>query len=234
MKHDEEKDKISVGKQLRHLLDINGMDIKGELLEDLGVKPNTLQKYLTDSRRPSLEDIVKLAVFFNTSVDYIAGKTDLLLDTWDHKFLEELFKYSQLMIEKHFIDRQNFPITAEGTVYTTLFGLLTYIYLSPSKNTFEDLSKSEQLELVEKFDQIISILKNCIQLSQKENISVLRDINKDTRSKVLGNVSDNVNPLKDIESRTDLSRDEKILLVKNYLNENMENTQKALKLLEEL
>jgi transcriptional regulator with XRE-family HTH domain len=234
MKNDEVKDRISISKQLRHLLDINGMDTKEKLLEDLGYKHTALQKYLTDNRRPTLEDIVKLANFFNTSVDYIVGKTDLVLDTWDHDFLKEFFNYSYEMIEQHLNEKQRIPITAEGTVHTVLFGLLTYIYLSTDKKTFEDLTKWEQVELIEKFNQIISIFKNSIQLSRKKDVSTLMEINQDILSKLLGHAKVSDNPLENIANRMDMNRDEKIQLVKTYLNENMANTQKALKLLDEL
>jgi len=43
--------------------------------ERLGIHPNTLRGYENNSLTPSLENLVDLAVLYNTSTDYILGLT---------------------------------------------------------------------------------------------------------------------------------------------------------------
>ena len=42
----------------------------------LGVLPETFQKFEYGTARPKLENVIKLADFFNVSTDYLLGRTD--------------------------------------------------------------------------------------------------------------------------------------------------------------
>lgn len=113
-----------IGNQLQHLLEINGFNTSGDtLLEDLGFNRLTLQKYLSNAERPTLEEIAQHANFFNTSVDYIVGISEYVLDTWDFNFLEEFFQYSSKKVKDHFENRHNTQIPNKDNLEPILFGL---------------------------------------------------------------------------------------------------------------
>lgn len=47
------------------------------LADFIGLKQQTYSRYETGELQPSLEVMAKLALFYNTSVDYIMGLTDV-------------------------------------------------------------------------------------------------------------------------------------------------------------
>jgi len=49
---------------------------KKELAETLGVTYRQLRRYETGERRPDFDGLLKLADFFNVSLDYLVGRTD--------------------------------------------------------------------------------------------------------------------------------------------------------------
>lgn len=133
-----------IGNQLQHLLKINGFNISGEmLLEDLGLNQLTLEKYLKNEQGPTLEDIVQHANFINTSVDYIVGNSEYVLDTWDFNFLEEFFRYSSKKIKAHFENQYNTQIPNEDNLDPILFGLLTYMTLSRTGKSLRTILKKK-------------------------------------------------------------------------------------------
>ena len=44
-----------------------------ELADEIGVKPNVISYFCKGTRTPNTEQIIKIAVFFNTSADYLLG-----------------------------------------------------------------------------------------------------------------------------------------------------------------
>ncbi|NLL92294.1 MAG: helix-turn-helix domain-containing protein [Ruminococcaceae bacterium] len=48
-----------------------------ELADYLGVKRNTISRYETGDREPNNETLVRIAEYFDVSVDYLLGKTDI-------------------------------------------------------------------------------------------------------------------------------------------------------------
>lgn len=48
-----------------------------ELAKQLSVSPSTIGMYEINKREPNNELIIKLANFFNVSIDYLLGKTDV-------------------------------------------------------------------------------------------------------------------------------------------------------------
>lgn len=59
----------NVGKHIRALRKGKGLT-QEQLSQRLGVKRSTIANYETNNRLPNLEDIMKLASYFNVSLDY--------------------------------------------------------------------------------------------------------------------------------------------------------------------
>ncbi len=59
-------------KELRKELDIS----QKFLAEKVGIKQNTVAQYEKGTAKPSLEVLVKLAIIFETTTDYLLGLTD--------------------------------------------------------------------------------------------------------------------------------------------------------------
>ncbi|WP_096187978.1 helix-turn-helix domain-containing protein [Evansella halocellulosilytica] len=219
-------DKIMIGDRLRHLINENNFDINRQsLIEDFGFNKSNLQKYLNNHRRPSIEDIVKLANLFNTSVDYLVQKTDFVMDTWDFDFFEELFNFSSNKIKQHFKDRQNHEIEIDDPIEVVLFGLITNTLITKHGKTLEDLTLEEIQQHEELSKQIINIFMASIYMVMNNNSD-----NKE--------IDDLINQLTySIEAQQithEPTKEEQIKVLKSYLNQNIENGQKVLKMLEEL
>lgn len=60
--------------RLRALLKENHKTQK-ELAQYLNVTDNTVSYYCSGSRKPNIEQLKKIAVFFNTTIDFLAGLT---------------------------------------------------------------------------------------------------------------------------------------------------------------
>lgn len=229
--------KVMIGNRLRQLLKDNGFDTsRDSLVEDLGFNRSTLQKYLNDVRRPTLEDIVRIANYFNTSVDYLIGNSKYPLDTWDHKFLEEFFQYTSGEMIDHFKNRYDMDLSNEDIFSNLLFGFIELRFQQVLHNTLEDLSTKEKEERRKTYDLISSNLLSIVQLAMvtndgKQELEALQ--NKITES-INGEYSfaDALN-LEKLEGENN-TRIEKINLLKSYIKVNIANGQKAIKMLEEL
>lgn len=46
------------------------------LATDLNTTQNTISRYETGEREPGIDDLTKIADYFNVSVDYLLGRTD--------------------------------------------------------------------------------------------------------------------------------------------------------------
>ena len=46
------------------------------LATDLNTTQNTIRRYETGEREPGIEELLKIADYFNVSVDYLLGRTD--------------------------------------------------------------------------------------------------------------------------------------------------------------
>lgn len=232
-----EDSKIMIGKRLKKLLEDNGFDTaRDSLIEEFGFNRSTLQKYLNDVRRPTLEDIVRIANYFNVSVDYLVSNSMFALDTWDHEYLEEFFQYTSHEIEDHFRNRYNVNLPNGKRYSNLLFGLIESKYQKEFQSSLEDLSEKEKEERIEHFQLISSIVLSTIEIAMKSNNSKeeLEVIQRKVSESVRGEYSfaDESN-LKQLEESTK-SNEEKIKLLKTYIGINMTNGQKALKLLEDL
>ncbi len=47
-----------------------------KLAMDLNTTQNTISRYETGEREPGINELIKLADYFNVSVDYLIGRTD--------------------------------------------------------------------------------------------------------------------------------------------------------------
>jgi len=66
----------SLGKRIKQLREEKGLS-QIELAKLLNISNTTLSQYETNQRVPSDEIKIKLAEFFNCSVDYLLGRTDI-------------------------------------------------------------------------------------------------------------------------------------------------------------
>lgn len=57
---------------LRHLMQTRNLSMKA-LGEELNVTPATLSRYLSGDRTPDLPYVVKIASYFNISIDWLLG-----------------------------------------------------------------------------------------------------------------------------------------------------------------
>ena len=46
------------------------------LATDLNTTQNTISRYETGEREPGIEELIKIADYFNVSVDYLIGRTE--------------------------------------------------------------------------------------------------------------------------------------------------------------
>jgi transcriptional regulator with XRE-family HTH domain len=231
--------KIMIGQRLKKLLEDNGFKVtKDSLVEELGFNPSTLQKYLNDIRRPTLEDIVKIVNELNTSVDYLVGNSDYVLDTWDHKFLDEFFKFASEKIEDHFEMRYRLNISEKAQHDKVLYGILETMFNEEFNKTFEDLTTEEKASRADIYDSIIAIFLSVVTLAKSQvsrNKGELQALLLKLTEAIDGEYSFNdAVTLDELESQDHKTNEEKIRLLKSYIGINVANGQKALRMLEEL
>ncbi|MDT0163514.1 helix-turn-helix transcriptional regulator [Bacillus sp. AG4(2022)] len=229
-------EKVMIGDRLQILLDKNNMDIsKGSLMDKHGFNKSNLHKYITNVRRPALEDIIKLANIFNTSVDYLVGNREYILDTWDPDYLKEFLNFAAEKINEHFVERQNVHLPDNDSNYALLFAL-THLLLSEGKS-FEDFTDEEKEVQKELIDYIIAIYYGTIRMAQQKHFHI------DELKGMLGSIFNNIDGdysfkdasiINELEKREDKTDEEKIEILKSYIHVNMKNSQKALELLQEL
>lgn len=69
------KNEILKFQNIRNLREDNDLSQK-DIAQYLNIKQNTYSRYETNERNIPLEIIEKLADYYNTSVDYLMGRTD--------------------------------------------------------------------------------------------------------------------------------------------------------------
>lgn len=229
--------KIMIGERLKKVLYDNGFDsTKETLVYELDFNPSTLQKYLNNSRRPILEDIVKIARYFNVSVDYLISNTEFALDTWDHDYLKEFTHYASQEIQDHFTNRYNVNLPNNEYLSNMLFGLIELRFQDEFQRSLEELTDQDKKERLKKYQLISSIILNTIELAIKtiDNNEELDALNTKIYEALNEKYSfSNDLNLDELEGKAK-TKEEKIKLLKTYIGLNMSNNQKALNLLEEL
>ena len=48
-----------------------------KLALDLNTNQNTISRYETGEREPGIAELIKIADYFNVSIDYLVGRTDI-------------------------------------------------------------------------------------------------------------------------------------------------------------
>lgn len=71
-----EKPRLNIGSKLRQLRESKGLEII-DVAKILGMKRERYNHYEVDAREPNLDTVVRLANFYNVSVDYLLGVTDI-------------------------------------------------------------------------------------------------------------------------------------------------------------
>ncbi|MBU5256813.1 helix-turn-helix domain-containing protein [Tissierella praeacuta] len=88
-------------KRLQLLLDENNINQK-ELAKKVGVTEVTISRYMTGERKPRIDIANKIAEYFNVSLDYLMGASDVR-DPYDQeKHKDELRKKAKDSVEKEF------------------------------------------------------------------------------------------------------------------------------------
>ena len=116
------EEQIKIGEIISELLTIKDIDGK-TLAKDLGVSDSTVSRWKSGSKYMRLSQIVKIANYFNCSLDFLVGRSDNVLDFQPqdcppfYPYLRELLKkknISRNQINKetrikssHFVDWKN-------------------------------------------------------------------------------------------------------------------------------
>lgn len=69
---------MSIGERLTKLRENKGY-MQKEVADKLGIAPNTLSGYERDLRNPDSNTLIKLANYYNVSVDFLLGTKDIEL-----------------------------------------------------------------------------------------------------------------------------------------------------------
>ena len=65
----------SFSKRLRLLMSKNGVSIR-KLSIEINISASNIHRFLTDTGKPLLENLIRLAEFFDCSLDYLLGRSD--------------------------------------------------------------------------------------------------------------------------------------------------------------
>lgn len=97
-----EKQRRPIGARLRQLREMKGLEIS-DIANVLGMKRERYNHYEVDAREPSLDTVVKLAAFYDVSVDYLLCVTDVPTrhtERCDSVSLPELFSKIYFQIDE--------------------------------------------------------------------------------------------------------------------------------------
>lgn len=87
---------MDIGTQIRNLIEQKGITQK-QLAGELNISTTTLNGYIQNRRQPDAKTVIRLAAYFNTTIDYIYGLTTLREPpispyNAEEKFLVELYR----------------------------------------------------------------------------------------------------------------------------------------------
>ncbi len=66
---------VELGKKIKYLRTVNGLS-QSALGKKVGVVQNIIARYENGTARPSLDVLVRLAIVFDTTTDYLVGLVD--------------------------------------------------------------------------------------------------------------------------------------------------------------
>ena len=87
---------MSFGKRLLDARKRKGVS-QEDLAKDLGTKGPVIGRYERDEMKPSIEVAAKMAELLDVSLDFLVGKTDVLLDS---KILNRITEIQKLSVEE--------------------------------------------------------------------------------------------------------------------------------------
>lgn len=73
------EEQIKTGERINELMAIKGIDNK-TFAKAMGVNVSTVSRWKNNSKYMRLSQIVKIADFFNCSIEFLVGRTDKILD----------------------------------------------------------------------------------------------------------------------------------------------------------
>lgn len=79
--------------RLRRLMESRGFSLRA-LSDEVGITPATLSRYLSTNRIPDLAYVIKLAEYFNVSVDWLIGLNGDRFDMLPKEIQDVAFHYS--------------------------------------------------------------------------------------------------------------------------------------------
>ena len=88
------KAKDNIGNKIKHLRFINNLN-QETLAYDLSIPRTTLSEYEHGKKTPTLDNIIKIALYFRVSCDYLIGTQDLL-DNYYKKNPDEYISLDRL------------------------------------------------------------------------------------------------------------------------------------------
>lgn len=185
-----------LGKQLKMLREIKGKS-QQEVCSALNIEQSTLANYENDKRIPKIEILIKLAEYYNISVDCLLGLKKIGsnvdcenyfyeegLANWNiRKKAKELGLTYEDVISKTDIDRQRFdllwfgnaqPFAEELIRFSEVLGVSIDYLLDNSQR--EHISPEEELVLLyykRNPEEIMSLLSSFCSLSKKEQTIIL-------------------------------------------------------------
>jgi len=66
----------TLGERMKLLIKEKGLE-QQEVAENLGMKTSTFNGYIGNKREPSIENLIKFAKYFDVSIDYLTGYSDI-------------------------------------------------------------------------------------------------------------------------------------------------------------
>lgn len=83
---------------------------QAEVAEELGIETNTYSRYENGTRSPSIDVLNKLADYFDTTVDYIIGRTDI---STVPEYTPSTYTYPETTEYAAHLDDPNKPVNEE-------------------------------------------------------------------------------------------------------------------------
>ncbi|WP_099832354.1 helix-turn-helix domain-containing protein [Streptococcus suis] len=84
---------VKIGERLRSLR-IDNSKSKQELSIYLDITESSYNRYEQGTRQPDIESLIKLAIFYNVSLDYLLGRDDIEMPVFER---EKVLSYKDLV-----------------------------------------------------------------------------------------------------------------------------------------
>ena len=79
-------DNFTIGSRIRNLRNLRDLKQK-QLAEKFSFSVNTWSQYESSKRNPSIETLKKISEYFNVSIDYLVGSTNIQYDPRSSEFI---------------------------------------------------------------------------------------------------------------------------------------------------